>query len=257
MKTISSRRLSRVLAAGAVGALAVLTLSGCLSMTANLSIDSDAQTSGTFAIGLQKQAASLLGMKDLDTFTSGITSPDVSEGSGDLLSTGDCVASETDAEFVYTCTLTDQDLTTPDNPWTVTKSDDTITFHMVNQATSAEATDELLQGGALGDLTVNVTFPGEITSVTGDHVTKNSDTTITVAGSLSDAVDVTVTSKATGSGGGTSKVLLIIGIAVLALIVIALVVFLAVRRKGSTTPPVVVADGAVPPRPDETGPEPT
>lgn len=239
----SSRRRTRGLAFAAAGVVTVLSLSGCLSMTANLTIDSEAQTSGTFAIGLQKQAAGMLGMKDLDTFSSGITSPDVSSGTGDLLTTSDCTASETDTEFVYTCALSDAELTSKDNPWTVTKDGDSITFHMVNQATAEQNTDELLQGGSLGALTVNVTFPGEITSVSGDFVTKKSDTSITVSAALSDAVDVTVVSKSSASGG-MSTVIVIIAIAVIAIILIALIAFLVTRRKSDEPPAIVAGDGA-------------
>ncbi len=243
-RSTTTRRRVRGLAFGAAGAVVVLALSGCLSMTANLTIDSEAQTTGTFAIGLQKQAAGLLGMKDLDTFSSGITSPDVSNGTGDLLTTSDCTPSETDTEFVYTCSLTDAELTSTENPWTVTKDGDSITFHMVNQATADQTADELLQGGSLGALVVNVTFPGEITSVTGDFVTKNSDTSITVSAALSDQVDVTVVSKSSDSAGGIGTVLLIIAIAVIAIIIIALVAFLITRRKTDGTAAIGAADSA-------------
>ena len=90
------RRVARGLAVAAIGGFAVVTLSGCLSMTADLTIDSDAKTTGTFAIGLDKQAAGLLGMKDLDTFKSGITNPDLTKSNNDMLTADDCAASETD-----------------------------------------------------------------------------------------------------------------------------------------------------------------
>lgn len=237
MTQSSSRRIMRGVAVAAIGGLTVLTLSGCLSMTANLSISPDAKTTGTFAIGLQKQAAGMLGMKDLDTFKSGITSPDLSEGSSGLLSGDECAASETDIEFIYTCTLRGDEPASGDIPWTVTKSGDVITFHMVNKA-SDTSDNELLQGGSLGDLTVDVTFPGTITSVTGDKVTKTSDTTITIKAPMSDPVDVTVTSEAS-TASSSSKVILIIGIIVLAIVVIALIAFFAMRRKDGGEPAAV------------------
>lgn len=243
-RSLSSRRRARGLGFAAAGVVAVLSLSGCLSMTANLTIDSEAQTSGTFAIGLQKQAAGMLGMKDLDTFSSGITSPDFSSGTGDLLTTSDCTASETDTEFVYTCGLSDADLTSTDNPWTVTKDGDSITFHMVNNATADQSADDLLQGGSLGTLVVNVSFPGEITSVSGEFVTKTSDTSITVTSALSDAVDVTVVSKSSDSGGALGTVIVIIAIAVVAIILIALIAFLITRRKSDELPAIGAGDGA-------------
>lgn len=239
------RRTTRVLAVAAVGVVAVLALSGCLSMTANLSISSDAKTTGTFAIGLQKQAASMLGMKDLDTFTSGITNPDLSEGNGDLLA-GDCTASETDTEFVYTCTLSGDEPASADTPWTVTKSGDVITFRMVSTATDDSA-DDLLQGGTLGQLTAQVTFPGTITSVTGDKVTKDSGTSVTIKAAMSDPVDVTVTSEASATSS-PSRVILIVGVVLLAIIVIALIAFFVTRRKDDTGSAVVEAPPE--PKPD-------
>jgi hypothetical protein len=226
-------RLVRGLAICGTGVLAVLTLSGCLSLTANLAIDSDAKTTGAFAIGLQKQAASMLGIKNLGAFTSGINSPDATEGAGDLLSTSDCAASETDDEFVYTCTLTDADLSADGNPWTVTKNGNTITFSMVNKGASDDSASDLLQGGSLGQLTVNVSFPGEVTSITGEHVTQDSDTSVSIAAPLSDSVDVTVTSKASGHGGYSIALLLIL----VAAAAIAVGVFLVVHRRREQTPP--------------------
>ena len=248
MTITPTRRFVRGLAAAGAGALAILTLSGCLSMTANLAIDSDAMATGSFAIGVQKQAASLLGMTDIDAFTSGITNPETTGDTGDLLSTGDCAATETDAEFVYTCSFAATAFTSDGTPWTITKSGDVITFRLVNQSTATDSSSELLQGGSLGDLTVNVTFPGEITSVTGDNVTKSSDTSITIASSMTDAVDVTVTSKATGAGASGStvgKILMIVGIVILVIIVIALIAFLVMRRK-KVEPAALAAEGAVP-----------
>ena len=242
MTTTRTRRITRHLAVIGVAGVAVLSLSGCLSMTANLEVASDATADGTFAIGVQKQAATMLGLTDLAAFEAGIKDPSMTEGSGDLLNTGDCVASETDAEFLYTCTFTDAAFTSgEENPWTITASDDVITFTLVNEASSGEGS-ELLSGGSLGQLTVDVTFPGEITSIVGEQVTKNSDTSATISAPMTDAVNVTITSKTSGGGGAISTVLIIVGIALLAIILIALVLFLVMRGRGKdTTVPAAAA----------------
>lgn len=228
------RRLIRGAVLGIAGLIGVVSLSGCLSMTADLTIDSDAKTTGTVAIGVDKQAASMLGMKDLNSFKAGITSQDAASAGSGMLAGEQCTATETDSQFVYTCTLTGSEAPSSDIPWTVTKSGDTITFHLVTKP--SEDSSQLLDGGSLGDLKVDVTFPGAITSVTGDKVTKDSDTTITISAAMTDAVDVTVTSAAT-SGSSLGKILLIVGVVAAAVILIALVVFLIVRgsRKPAAT----------------------
>ncbi|MHB8795995.1 MAG: LppM family (lipo)protein [Candidatus Nanopelagicales bacterium] len=250
MRILAPRRLGRGLVIATVGALAVASLSGCLSMTADLNIDSDAKASGTLAIGLQKQAASMLGMTDLDSFSSGITS-EGSDAAGSVLSTGDCTPSETDAEYVYTCAFSGQAFTdAADGPWTITKSGDAITFALVNAGTSGLAGGEdaaqMTGGASMGDLTVTVAFPGEITSVTGSMAEQTSDTTATIKGPLADVFEVTIVSKATGAGGGgIAKVLLVVGLILLAIIVIAVVVALVMRGRKPAASAAVVAPAAM------------
>jgi hypothetical protein len=257
MRTLAPRRLGRGLALVSVGALAVVSLTGCLSMTAEVNVASDAKASGTLAIGLQKQAAGMLGMTDLDSFSSGITS-EGSDSAGSVISGGDCTASETDTEFVYTCAFTDMEFTDQSqSPWTITKSGDEITFYLVNAGTAglpgAEDAADTSGGATMGDLTVDVTFPGEITSVTGNNVEKTSDTTATIKGPMADVFEVTIVSKATGGGGGgIAKVLLIVGLILLAIIVIAVVVALVMRGRkpaaeASVVAPVAVAETVVEP----------
>lgn len=252
MRTIAPRRLNRRLALVTVGALAVVSLTGCLSMTADVNVNSDAKASGSLAIGLQKQAANMLGMTDLDSFSSGITS-EGSDSAGSVLTTGECTASETDTDFVYTCAFSEQAFTDPaDGPWTITKSGEEITFALVNAGseglTGGEDAADLTGGASMGDLTVNVTFPGEITSVTGTMVEKTSDTTATIKGPMADVFEVTIVSKASGAGGGgIGTILLIVGLVLLAIIVIAVVVALLMRGRkpapaAAVVAPVVVAE---------------
>lgn len=233
MTALRPRRVPRALALAATGGLAVLTLSGCLSMNADLTVNSDAKTSGTFAVGLQKQAAGMLGMTDLGTFEQGLTSEEMSGEAGGLFESGECVASETDAEYVYTCSFSDVEFKEGDGPWAISKEGDVITFHMVNDGATGESAEAAeLVGGSMGDITVNVTFPGAIQTITGDGATKNSDTSATVKVAMTDAADITITSAASG-GGGMGSILLIVGLVLLALIVIAVIIVLVTRGKKS------------------------
>ena len=242
MASTRRRRITRAIALAATSGLAVLTLSGCLSLTANLTVDSDAKATGDLALGLQKQAAGMLGMSDLATFEEGLQSEELTGDGGGVFESGQCTASETDTEFLYTCTFTDTAFaTSEDGPWTITKDGDVITFRLVNEGsggTDDPAADML--GSSMGDMTVNVTFPGPIQSITGDGATKNSDTTATVKVPLSDPADITITSAAS-SGGGIGTILLIVGLALLAIIVIGIIVALVLRGRKSSASSAAIA----------------
>jgi hypothetical protein len=227
------RSLTRTFGIAAGGAAALLALTGCLSISADMSINADATGSGTFAINLQKQAGKLMGMTDLESFKSGLNQ-DTTPGAGDMIQNAKCEPSETAEDFVLTCTYSNAEFTKPDQLWTIKKANDQILFQMKNApsagADAGQLTD-LLGGGSLGDVTVNVTFPGPIQSVTGAGATKTSDTTATVKGSMTDSYDVTITS-ATSSGPPIGMIIgIVIGLLLLAAIVVGLILFLVSRGK--------------------------
>lgn len=245
MASTRRRSLTRAIALTATGGLAVLTLSGCLSLTANLTVASDATASGDLALGLQKQAAGMLGMTDLAAFEEGLKSPELTGDAGGLFDSGQCTASENDTEFLYTCTFTDTAFATPDDgPWTITKDGDVITFRLVNEGSGdAEDPTAAMLGGSMGDMTINVTFPGAIQSITGDGVTKTSDTSATVKVPLADAADITITSAASSSGG-IGTILLIVGLVLLAIIIIGIVIALVMRGRKSPGAAAIAAPAA-------------
>lgn len=232
-----SRRTTRI--AGLVGActLAIAALSGCIKVDADVTVSPEATGTGTFAFELQKEAAGFLGISDLDTFRSELVEGELSADSG-LGVFDECDTSETETGYVYTCTFTDATFTDPaEGPWTIAKDGDSIVFTMASEGQedpAATGGDDLLGDASLGSINVDVTFPGAITSVTGEGGTKTSDTTATVSGSLTDTIDVTITSEA-GSSGLTISALLVVllAVAVVALIVIVAIVLL-MRRRGST-----------------------
>jgi hypothetical protein len=198
-----------------------------------MSINADATGSGTFAINLQKQAGKLMGMTDLESFKSGLNQ-DTTPGAGDMIQNAKCEPSETAEDFVLTCTYSNAEFTKPDQLWTIKKANDQIVFQMKNApsagADAGQLTD-LLGGGSLGDVTVNVTFPGPIQSLTGAGATKTSDTTATVKGSMTDSYDVTITS-ATSSGPPIGMIIaIVVGLLLLAAIVVGLILFLVSRGK--------------------------
>jgi len=235
------RRRGRLAGIALVGVLSMLALTGCLSINADMTINSDAKGTGTFALSLQKQAAKLLGITDLTTFTSGIKQDDTSGG---MLKSATCKASETSDNYVYTCSFTDETFTKPDELWTVNKSGNTIVFAMKNNPSSSATNGQnadLVGGGSLGDVTVNVTFPGTIQSVTGTGATKTSDTTATVKGAMTDSFDVSIVS-ATSSRAPIGLIIAIIaGALILIAIVIALIWFLLRRRSKAPEGPALDA----------------
>ena len=232
-----SRRTTRI--AGLIGActLAIVALSGCIKVDADVTVSPEATGTGTFAFELQKEAAGFLGISDLETFRSELIDGELSADSG-LGVFDQCETSESDTGFVYTCSFTDATFTDPDEgPWTIAKDGDSIVFTMASDAqgdAAATGGDDLLGDASLGTINVDVTFPGAITSITGEGGTKTSDTTATVSGSLTDTINVTITSEA-GSSGLTVSALLVVllAVAVVALIVIVAIVLL-MRRRGST-----------------------
>jgi len=232
-----SRRTTRI--AGLIGActLAIVALSGCIKVDADVTVSAEATGTGTFAFELQKEAAGFLGISDLETFRSELIDGELSADSG-LGVFDQCETSESDTGFVYTCSFTDATFTDPDEgPWTIAKDGDSIVFTMASDAqgdAAATGGDDLLGDASLGSINVDVTFPGAITSITGEGGTKTSDTTATVSGSLTDTINVTITSEA-GSSGLTVSALLVVllAVAVVALIVIVAIVLL-MRRRGST-----------------------
>lgn len=218
------------LAAACVGAL--LTLTACIDINADVTVNPDATGTGTFELVLQKQAAAMLGVTSADQLGSQIAA----EGSGGIPGMTDCTASETDAGYVYSCSFANETFTGSDGPWTITKSGETLVFAVRGNAAAdatGDAADEpnLLGDTSLGTMTVKVTFPGPISQITGTGVEKTSDTTATISTDLGQSVDVSITAAASSGGLALAPIIVV----VVALLVIALIVAVAVvmirRRK--------------------------
>lgn len=281
-----SRRTIRTLGVAAVGVAAVLTLSGCFSVTADVAIDSDANVSGTVAVGFQKSAMAMLGMtfdgfaKD---FADKLDDPGSTSSDMDGVDPASCTPSETASEFVMTCDITPGPEAMGED-FTVTKQGDSIMLHMTREGLGDVAgsdgldLEDLLGGSGplsglgegddlvpgLGDLlggagqmmsgatyTVNVEFPGDITSISGEGVTQTSDTSVSISTALAQSLDVAVTSNATpGSAWLDTRtvvvILLIVAVAVLGLAVVALLVALVwlLSRRGTATAAHVVTPPA-------------
>ncbi len=98
-----TRRTSRLIGLAGACALVVVSLSGCLKLDADLTVNADATASGTLAIEFQKEAAGFLGISDLASFEENFAGEEL--GAEGLDQFTDCTTSETDAAYVYTCTF--------------------------------------------------------------------------------------------------------------------------------------------------------
>jgi len=236
----------RVAALGAAALLAIVGLTGCIKVDAVVGIAPDATASGTFAVGFQKEAAGFLGIADLESFEREISSGALDEG-GDLEAFKDCVTSETDVSYVYTCTFANEPFTNPDDLWQIAKEGDEIVFTMQNEGSDPESA-EMLGGADLGSLRVDVQFPGPITSIQGEFAEQVSDTEAKVSASASDAFDVTIRSESGGGGASIAVILVILVAVVVAIVLVIAVVLLAMRRRAGTAPvpvePVAATDAA-------------
>ena len=247
------RTLTRIVALTGACALAVVSLTACLNIEADVAIDSQAKGTGTFTFALQKQAATFLGMTDLNSFKSGLTEQDMTAQGGDILSSDNCTASEDAENFIYACTFADAEFTEDTGPWTITKEGESIVFHMKNEGSeapeagaSADPMAGLLGGGSMGEITVNVTFPGPITAITGAGATKNSDTTATISGSMTDTLDVTITSEAAAKANTGLIIAGVIGLLVAIVLVIGLVLLIMRgrgKKSGAQTEAVIAGEG--------------
>jgi hypothetical protein len=274
MRRITTKRAVRVprrrsaLASIAVVGLAFL-LSGCINLTADLSIDSQARISGTERIEISKQAASLLGITSLDALKSG-----AGQGlQGSSTSADDCPAityGETDTAFTIVCTFKDSTLTSGDI--TASRVGDSIQFAFKQSGssttsgsgssgsdatptpTTTSSADDLLSGGNVGVLDVTVRFPGEITSIAGTDAAKAvqvEDDTVQIKGTATESIDVTVTS-AIGTdllpvltGDDASLPLwLLIGVGLLVLLVLGGIVFALLRARARPATAAPDAAGA-------------
>ena len=216
-----------------IAALAMVTLSGCINVTYSLNVNPDATLSGKVQLAISKQAAQLLGVTDANDLNEKMKSGQL----GDESPTGaakDCTASEDATNFILDCTFANAQASELNQDWTLTSDGDTGTFHAVLGDSSSDATAQIpgldqLPGTDAGGYELTLTYPGPISSVTGDRAVKTGPNTVTVKGTLDQKLDVTVVGSL--SGGSTSMLWIYLLLGVLALGAIAILVF--VLRAGS------------------------
>jgi len=214
--------------------VSVLALSGCIKVDADVAIASDATGTGTFAFELQNEAASFLGITDLEAFRTQLESGELSQEGG-LTAFEDCVTSETETGFAYTCTFANMAFTNADDLWSIAHEDTSIVFEMRNATGEDGADSSLLGDTSMGSLTVNILFPGTITSIEGAGVEKTSDTTATYRGNLMESFAVTIRSEDGNSSTPWAVIaVVLVTLAIVVLLVIVVIVLITRRRRGAS-----------------------
>lgn len=228
-----------------VAAFALLTLSGCINVTYTININPDASLSGTVQLAVTKQAASILGITDADDLNEKLKSGQLSEEMP-TKAVDNCTASEDATNLILNCKLENAQASDLNEAWTMTVNGDTATFRAVlGDSSSAEAAG--LPGFSTGEYDLTLTYPGPISSVTGDRAVKTGPNTVTVKGTLDEALDLTVVGSL--NSGSSSMLWIYVLLGALAVGAIALLVF--VLRAGSGGPkadaqPAIDSESQVP-----------
>jgi len=240
------RRTTRLTALASAATLAVLGLTGCIKVDAVVGIGPDTTGSGTFALEFQKEAAGFLGITDLASFESQISEGALTEGD-ELDAFTECVTSENDTAYVYTCTFANTEFTDPEGLWQITKEGEEIVFTMSSPGAGEEAAgaEDLLGGASMGGINVTAEFPGPITSIEGALVEQTSENEAVIRASMMDEITVTIRSEA-GSSGPSLSVILVIAVTagIIVLLIVAVVLLVMRRRAGTSAAAIGAAESA-------------
>jgi len=218
-----------------VGGVALMTLSACINITYTLNVNPDATLSGTVQLAVSKQAASVLGISSAEDLNSQLKSGQLSDQTSSK-ALDDCTGSQDADNLVLSCTIANAQASDIEQGWSMTVDGDMATFHAVSQAPSTDSSPIDIPGLSQNSFTFTLTFPGEISSVTGDGAVQSGPNTVTVKSTLDKPVDFTVV----GSLGSSTPMiwiyLLLAVVAVLAVGFLAYVLRTGSRKKDEGTP---------------------
>lgn len=199
----------------------MLALAGCVELDADLELNRDAEATGQMSVAVDKQAASFAGILDLESFETALQE----DGTEGIPSDAQLSYEETASAYVVVADLDNVDL--DDADLSAEADDGTVTFRYASEAVDADA----LGGPDLGRIRLVVTFPGDLTSVTGAE--QVDDRTIEYAGSLGDAADVTAVAEVRDLTW-----LLVAFAAAVVLVLVVLAVGVVILRQGRRPEPV-------------------
>ena len=191
----------------------ILVLSGCLNVSADISLNAKAEATGSYTVDIPKQVAAMMG----------ITSAESLEGtlleSKDLnLPRGNSVdVKETDTSYVMTVKLMNAPLT-EDEMKAEVLPDGRIKFTFGNEGSTDTGGMDL--GVTMGSISVKVVFPGDLVEVSPEFTKVNSKT-ITLKVALDKNVKVYAISEPGTDGSSNVKIAIAIFLAIVAASVLA------------------------------------
>jgi hypothetical protein len=251
-------RLRRSAPYAAAATALALALSGCIKLDMDLDIASDNTIDGAIVFALDKSLLTLGGGDPEDAFGDALTdAPFPTEGTG-----GGSVTTEVydeDGKYGARYVFTDMPLDAfNDEDLSITREGDY--FVVTGTIDTTDGTDPDGSGSGSGsespapfpsellggfDVSVSMTFPGEVV----EHTGQLEGTTVTWRPEGAEPIEISAKAKATADSGplglaSSSSMLMYGGIALAVLLVGALLVFLLVRRRGTPAPAGVPTEAA-------------
>lgn len=202
-------------------------------MTAEITLDDQAKGTGSMAISVNKQIASLAGIGSTDAFEAQVT-----ESQADLPPNSTLEISESDTD--YTATVTFTDTVMDDDEFKAERLDNgNVKFTFVNEGSEPTASEEDVFGDVdMGNVTLTVNFPGEVTEFSGDGATRVDADTVKWVFPLTTSTTATATSLVSGS----SFPILGLGLGLASLALVAGAVIFALRRRDPANDDVPAAE---------------
>lgn len=218
-----------------LAALAVMTLAGCLSLKADMTVNSDGTATGDFTVEIAAQAAGFMGITSSEALVEQAKSGQIdgAESASDLA----CEPVERSGAIAMTCSFSDQAFTSSDDLWNIEATGDAIIFKAKQEQQEGLEENPFVAGLDAGGYDFNVRMPGPILSIEGERVEKVSDDSFRISATLTEPFDVTVTSE---KGSSQSTVMPIIGIVVVVILAILILLFVKSRRSKASAQVEVV-----------------
>lgn len=235
--TVPMRKLTTPLRALAALAVATFTLTGCMKVDMNLTINADDTVSGTAILALDKRLAGLVG-KSEDELVSELTKDtgNIPKGAKqEKYAEGDFVGAKYTFEKAKLSEFSDNDLK-------IVHKDGKYTFDAKMDLADVKLDDPAAKSFADSFVfKISITFPGEVL----EHNGKLDGKTVTWNPKAGQSTDLHAVSE---EGSSIPWTLIIVGVGVLLLLIVAVVVVLLVvlSKKKAAAVPAAEADGTGP-----------
>ena len=185
-------KFKRTITAAGIAAATLLT-AGCMSLTADITLDGQAKGSGSMVISVNKQVASLAGIGSADAFKSQVTGGDTALPPNAKIET-----SESDTDYIATVSFKDAVMDDEEFGAEVLGNGN-VKFTFVNEGSEPTTEDDAFGDVDMGNATLTVNFPGEVTDFSGEGATKVDADTVKWAFPLTTSTTATATSLVAAS----------------------------------------------------------